>query len=226
MAKNVSAYEVAKELLGSDTQKISEFGSKYPLFARTVCLMNSEYVLDLLKAIPDVSARNIETGLADMEVEENTEETAVEETKTETKKTAKGKKTKKEEPQEEIEEDAEETSDYESMTTKDLYKLCCERGISSKCKDRKKATLVALLKEYDNGSIEEPQEEDADDWDDEEEKETSYEDMSARELYKLCTEKGIKTKPKQDKKVYIELLNKEEEPEVEDEDDDDDDWEI
>lgn len=224
MAKNVSAYEVAKELLGSDTQKISEFGSKYPLFARTVCLANSEYVLDLLKAIPDVSARNVETGLADMESEENTEEdTTVEETKKETKKTTKDKKVKKEEPQEDVEEE-EEAGDYESMTTKDLYKLCCERGISSKCKDRKKATLVALLKEYDNGNLEEPQEDETDDWEDEEEVETSYEDMSARELYKLCTEKGIKTKQKQDKKVYIELLNKEEE--LEDEDDDDDDWEI
>lgn len=224
MAKNYSAYEAAQVLMGNNVEEISEVGSRYPLFTRTVSMANSNHLLDILKAIPKVTARVVETGLKDIDGVETTEDVEeVEETK-ETKKTAKTSekaKTKQKEVEEEVEESED---DYESMTSKKLYQLCCDRGISSQCKKRDKATLIAVLRANEGVTDEE------DDWEDteEEEKETDpYIGKSARELYKMCVDRGIKAKTKQDADVYVKLLKKADaEVDVEEEEDDDDDWEI
>lgn len=220
MAKNWMAYEAAEAIMGNNVEEIAEVGSRYPLFTRTVSMANSEYVIDLLKAIPKVTARVIETGLKDIddvetEVEEMEEEKAP---KKETKAAGKTKQ-KKEEADEDDTED-----DYENMTSKALYKLCCDRGISSQCKKRDKASLIAVLKANDGAAGED----EADDWGEEDEEETDpYAGKSAKELFKMCTDRGIKTKPKQSADAYVKLLKKADEAEAETEDEeDDDDWEI
>ena len=234
MAKNWMAYEAAEAIMGNNVEEIAEVGSRYPLFTRTVAMANSDYVLDMLKALPKVTARVIETGLKDIddveteteEVTEVVEEEQEKETKAPKKETkAAGKaKAKKEEAEEE---DTEEDSDYENMTSKALYKLCCDRGISSQCKKRDKASLIAVLKANDEGAT---GEDEADDWAEEDEEETDpYAGKSAKELFKMCSDRGIKTKPKQSADAYVKILKKadEAEAETEDEDDDeDDDWEI
>ena len=235
MATNWSAYEAAKEIYGNNKENIAEIGSRFPLLTRTVSMANSDYVLDILKALPKVTARVLETGLKGVEVDSDaTEET--EETKKPVKVAAK--------------EETEESS-YESMTSKDLYALCCERGISSLCKSRKKDALIELLEKYDAGEIEktkggkkkaekaEPKkaeksskkaesEDDWDNWDDEEEEANPYEGKTAKELFKMCTDRGIKTKPRQSADAYVKLLQKADEAEAdtESEDDEDEDWEI
>lgn len=246
MAKNWSAYEAAKELYGTNKENIEEIGSRYPLFTRTVSMANTPFLLDLLSAIPKVTARVVETGLKtneddiiDAEAEEVTEAQAE---KSETKKA-------KEEPDESVE-------DYESMSAKDLYALCCKRGISSMCKSRKKDALIELLEKLDNGEIEpakkkatakaepkkatkptkkeEPEEAEDEDWDDEDEEESDpYAGKPAKELYKMCVDRGIKTQPKQKPEKYAELLKKadaeakENSEDWDDEDEEDDDeWEI
>lgn len=253
MAKNWNAYEAAKELYGTNKENIEEIGSRYPLFTRTVAMANSLYLLDLLSAIPKVTARVVETGLktnedndiVDAEAEDVTE---VQAEKSETKK-ASVKKTK--------EEPDESGDDYESMSAKDLYALCCKRGISSMCKSRKKDALIELLEKLDNGEIEpakkkatakaepkkatksakkeEPEEAEDDDWGDEDEEESDpYAGKSAKELYKMCVDRGIKTQPKQKPEKYAELLKKAdaEAKEADSEDwedeeaEDDDEWEI
>ena len=226
MATNWSAYEAAKEIMGSNKENIAEIGSRFPLFTRTVACANSEYVLDLLKAIPKVTARVVETGLKDIddvktEVEdaEEKDEAPKKSAKKETKTTQKPKSKKFAEEEDEADED-----DYENMTSKALYKLCCDRGISSQCKKRDKASLIAVLKANDCGANE-----DGDDWGDEDEEETDpYTGKTAKELFKMCVDRGIKTKPKQSADAYVKLLKKAdvEEAETEDEDDEDDDWEI
>lgn len=226
MATNWSAYEAAKEIMGSNKENIAEIGSRFPLFTRTVSMANSEYVLDLLKAIPKVTARVIETGLKDIndveaEAEEAVEETQEKETKAKKEAKAAGKTKAKKEV--ETEDDAED-DDYENMTSKALYKLCCDRGISSQCKKRDKASLIAVLKANDGAAGE-----NEDDWGDEDEEETDpYAGKTAKELFKMCSDRGIKTKPKQSADAYVKLLKKadEAEAETEDEDDEDDDWEI
>ena len=243
MAVNWTVYEAAKEIYGTNKENIAEIGSRFPLFTRTVSMANNDYVLDILKALPKVTARMVETGLKDMEVEDETDVTVEEtkEDKAETKKPAKKAK-KKEEP--------DESGSYDTMTSKDLYALCCERGISSLCKSRKKESLIELLEKYDAGEIEktngrkkaekvEPKkaeksskkaesEDDWDNWDDEEDESNPYEGKTAKELFKMCTDRGIKTKPRQSADAYVKLLQKADEAEAdtESEDDEDEDWEI
>lgn len=232
MAKNWMAYEAAEAIMGNNVEEIAEVGSRYPLFTRTVSMANSDYVLDLLKALPKVTARVIETGLKDIndveteteEVTEAVEEEQEKETKA-PKKEAKAAGKAKPKKEEADEDDTEEDGDYESMTSKALYKLCCDRGISSQCKKRDKASLIAVLKANDEGAT---GEDEADDWAEEDEEETDpYAGKSAKELFKMCSDRGIKTKPKQSADAYVKLLKKADEAETEDEEDDeDDDWEI
>ena len=225
MATNWTAYEAAKELMGNNKETIAEIGSRFPLFTRTVSMANSTYLLEILKAVsPKVTARIVETGLANNEQGEEEEEVTEQVVKKAVKAIEK-KATKKEaEPEEDAEE--EEAGDYEGMTSKALYKLCCDRGISSQCKKRDKASLIAVLKANDGAA---GTEDDADDWEDEEEEEENkdpYTGKSARELFKMCTDRGIKTKSKQSADVYAKLLKKADAATEEEEDEEDDDWEI
>ena len=52
----------------------------------------------------------------------------------------------------------------------------------------------------------------------EDDEEEGLEDKSAKELFEMCKEKGLKVKPKQDKSVYIDALKKAEAADDEDED--------
>ena len=81
MAKNWTAYEAAKELYGANKENIAEIGSRYPLLTRVVCLSNDAYLLDVLAALPKVTARVVETGLKDIGDVETEADEAVEETK-------------------------------------------------------------------------------------------------------------------------------------------------
>lgn len=231
MAKNWTAYEAAKEIIeGKNKENICEIGSRYPMLTREVAVAGDK-ILVILKALPKVTARVLETGLKDG-VEMNEPETE-EETK-------------------EAETEAEdEDFDYTDMTAVNLYKMCCARGISSKCKSRKKDALIELLEKFDRGELdeeepkketkkakatskkqakkeEEPVDED-DDWDTEDDEEKDpYEGKTAMELFKMCKERGIKAKTKMKADAYVKLLKAADaESEAEEaEDDEDDDWEI
>ena len=248
MATNWSAYEAAKEIMGNNKENIAEIGSRFPLFTRTVACANNDYLLDILKALPKVTARVVETGLKEMESDADEQMEEAEAPKKE-KKTPKSKQP----VQDDWDEDDETETEYDGMTGKELYALCCERGISSLCKSRSKDYLIDLLTKLDNGEIEpasakkkgakaepkkstkakakkaEPVEEADDDWGDEDEEDSDpYAGKNARELFDMCKERGIKAKPKQKADVYVKLLKKADEAEAaEDEDEDDDDeWEI
>lgn len=250
MATNWSAYEAAKEIMGNNKENIAEIGSRFPLFTRTVACANNDYLLDILKALPKVTARVVETGLKEMESDADEQMEEAEAPKKE-KKTPKSKQPVQED---DWDEEDETESEYDGMTGKELYALCCERGISSLCKSRSKDYLIDLLTKLDNGEIEpasakkkgakaepkkttkakpkkaEPVEEaEDDDWGDEDEEDSDpYAGKNARELFDMCKERGIKAKPKQKADVYVKLLKKADEAEAaEDEDEDDDDeWEI
>lgn len=223
--KKVTVYEVAQVIFSNETEAIANVGSKYPVLARTVAMINDKYLLDLLAAM-NVPAEEVEKKLRETfdGVEEEQEEKKEHVKKTEKKVSAKKESKKEAEEQE----DEEETDDYESMTVKDLYDLCCKRGVSSKCKNRQKKTLIEVLRANEAGTQEPEIEED--EWEEEAEDKNPYDGKTAKELYKMCCDRGIKTKPKQTAAVYAELLMKDdakkEEPEVEEDEDDDDDWEF
>lgn len=236
MAKNWTAYEAAKEIIeGKNKENICEIGSRYPMLTREVAVAGDK-ILVILKALPKVTARVLETGLKDG-IEMNEPETEEETKEAETK---------------EAETEAEdEDFDYTDMTAANLYKMCCARGISSKCKSRKKDALIELLEKFDRGELdeeepkketkkdkaaskkqakkeEEPVDED-DDWDTEDDEEKDpYKGKTAMELFKICKERGIKAKTKMKADAYVKLLKAADtESEAEEaEDDEDDDWEI
>lgn len=243
MATNWSAYEAAKEIMGNNKENIAEIGSRFPLFTRTVACANNDYLLDILKALPKVTARVVETGLKEMEVEDNEQmEEAEAPKKAPKKETPKSKQSVQEDDWDE--EDGTE-SEYDGMTGKELYALCCERGISSLCKSRSKDYLIDLLTKLDNGEIEpasakkkgakaepkkatkEKQKKADDDWGDEEEEDSDpYAGKNAKELFDMCKERGIKAKPRQKADAYVKLLKKADEEEAAEDEEEDDDWEI
>lgn len=231
MAKNWTAYEAAKEIIeGKNKENICEIGSRYPMLTREVAVAGNK-ILVILKALPKVTARVLETGLkygVEMDAPETEEEIKEAETEAE-----------------------DEDFDYTDMTAANLYKMCCARGISSKCKSRKKDALIELLEKFDRGELdeeepkketkkakatskkqakkEEPVEDEDDDWDTEDEEEKDpYEGKTAMELFKMCKERGIKAKTKMKADAYVKLLKAADaESEAEEaEDDEDDDWEI
>ena len=121
--------------------------------------------------------------------------------------------------------------DYESMTAQELYKECCKRGISSKCKERNRAYLTKVLKEDDAKGGNVPEEEG---WE-EEGSENPYEGKKASELYRMCVDRKIKTKQRLKAAEYIKLLEKADAEELKkaanDEpddwgNDDEEDWEL
>lgn len=84
-------------------------------------------------------------------------------------------------------------------------------------KSSKKKKKGSKAKNTLKGRMNEP-EEPEDEWEDEEEEEKpDYSDMSPKELYKICCEKGIDCKPKKKKEYYLELLEDDEGEEQEDE---------
>lgn len=222
MATNWSAYDAAKEILGENKENIIEIGSRYPLFARTIALIGDDLVLDILAAIPKTTARVIETGLKEAQGDDTEiEDDAVEETKPVKEKTS-VKGSQKDTKAKVEKADEFDREDFEKMKATDLYKLCCERGLSGKCKSRSKAALINVL------MGEEPEESVADDWDETEEEIPSdpYAGKNARELFNMCKERGFKVKPKMSADAYVKVLKKADAEAEPEEEDDDDEWEI
>lgn len=235
MAINWSAYDAAKVVIeGKDVANIQDIGSRFPLFSRAV-MAAGEGVLPLLAALKDYTARKLEMNMKSVvEGAEDAEEVAEEkeekpEKKAPEKKGRKKAESVKEEPEADVDEEEDfdgDEVDYESMTGKALYALCCERGLSSKCKKRDKASLIAVLKAADGEST---SADDDEDWDEEEEEETDpYEGKKAKDLYLMCKKRGIKCKTGMAADAYVKLLKKAdaEEAETDEEDDDDSDWEV
>lgn len=104
----------------------------------------------------------------------------------------------------------------------------------------KKALLDILSKAYPvndtdavgnkNGKKKKKREEEPEDDDDDEDEESEYEQMSPKELYLECVERGITVKKKQKAEYYINLLEKDDAKKSDDddweeeEDDEEDDW--
>lgn len=110
---------------------------------------------------------------------------------------------KKAKPKSRVKDEPEvEEIDYSEMSAKELYNLCEERDIEAEPKMKPKY-YIDLLTEYDE---ENAKDSDDEDWDEDESDEVDYSEMSAKELYKLCEDRGIEALPKKPEKYYINLL--------------------
>lgn len=144
----------------------------------------------------------------------------------EEKKAPTGRKTKTADKKEEKKAPVGAKVHYEDMKSADLYKLCCERGISSQCKQRGKEYLIKILKANDKEKTQAAVEEE--DWGEESPAENPYDGMKAIDLYKECKKRGINLKPQQEASVYAEALLADDNKGSGDEesDFDDEDWNI
>lgn len=110
-----------------------------------------------------------------------------------------------------------EPADYSEMTPNQLYKLCKERGIDAEQKKKQKY-YINLLQEYDEENL-------SDDGWPEDEETPDYSKYSARELFKMCRERGIDAEQKKPEKYYIRLLEENNKAKADWGDDDSEDWE-
>ena len=90
-----------------------------------------------------------------------------------------------------------------------------EEETKTKTKKKSETKQKGKMSKYMN----EPEEDDEDDWGEDEEQGNNYESMKPVDLYKLCKERDISCKPKKSKEYYIDLLTEADEEEAEDEDD-------
>lgn len=94
----------------------------------------------------------------------------------------------------------EKSDEYDGMSARELYDICKEKDIDVQ---PKKDAQYYVDKLHDAGYPEE----DEDGWSEEDEDELEWdEDMSPKELYEVCTSKGLKVPPKKPALFYIEKL--------------------
>lgn len=107
----------------------------------------------------------------------------------------------------------------------------CEENEDDEDEDetpKKRASKSTVGKKNRKPEPEDVEEDDYDDeWENEEEESTDYSEMSAKELYNLCKERGIEAKPKKPAKFYVNLLEEYDAAQNDwgDEEDEDDEWE-
>ena len=213
MAKNYTFSEAVELIAKGDMEAIQDIGRRFPMLATKIAAVSAlagESFVDLASYMPDyLTANKVNRGMRDAlaEMEENED---VEETKT----TKSEVKTKVEET-----EDEEEEVDYNKMTAKELWDILGEAGKRNTAKSKKKADLVAAVEAM--AGTEEAEEEDEAD---EEEADNPYEGRSAMDLFKECKKRGIKAAAKKPAKFYADLLLKADAEDEEEEEDDD--WDV
>ena len=94
--------------------------------------------------------------------------------------------------------------DLNSMSTKQLMKLCDERGIKVPHYGKNKQFYLDAL----NAAGSTPAADEEEDTEDEDEGENPYAGKPAMELFKECKKRGIKAAPKKPAKYYVDLLLK------------------
>ena len=101
-------------------------------------------------------------------------------------------------------EDAGDDDDLESKTGKELLEIGKELGIPVKAMKGKAMAIESIRKARaeQGGAMNPPAAAD----DSEEAEEADYSQLSAKELYKLCKERGIEAEQKKPAKYYIDLL--------------------
>ena len=218
MAKNWSLAEAVKVIReGKDFEAIQDLGKRFPVLAVLIAggrfdeLM--QYLPEYLTAnkVNGAIKKSIPDGGEDGEADEDQEPAEAAEgdepvAEVKVKRAGNPNLGKKLEPKGE--------DDYENMPGKTLYSLVGKRGLKPACKGNfKKENLVAVLKANDAKPAEKSAEKPAKPAKKAEEpaEETGsadYSTMSALELFKLATKRGLKVEPKKKSAYYIDVLEK------------------
>lgn len=164
---------------GKDTEAIKEIAKHFPIFFMAVAkndlgavaaMMTEKMTVRRLQEADEAEASDAEDAEAEEAEAEDTE--------------------------------SEETgdADLENMSTKELYNLCCKKGIKVPKYGKNKAFYIEALQ----GGAEEKE---AEAEDDSEEEDDPYVGKNAIQLYSLCKKRGIKVQPKQKAAVYLKALH-------------------
>ena len=209
MAKNYTFAEAVEIInAGTDMESITDIGRRYPVLMHkvtNVCAKAGEAFVDLMGYMPDyltankvnTAIKNADGGNVEIDDESDADETAeTEETETES-----------------------STTDYESMSGKQLWDMLGKAGKRKLAKSTKKADLVeACKKAFGAGTTEDNEAET------EKDEANPYEGKSAMELFKECKKRGIKAAPKKPAKFYADLLVKNDAEQVKAANDEAEDW--
>ena len=117
----------------------------------------------------------------------------------------------------------------DAKTSKELYQMLKEAGLTKGRKLSKKSEMIEALRESGAGADaddeDEGEDEDFDEVDENEEtEENPYEGKTAMALFKECKKRKLKVAPKKPAKFYVEALLKDDAEKVENVDEDEDDW--
>lgn len=218
MATSYTAYEAIEVLAHRDEpEKVSEIHRRFPYFAdfavRALTKAQSEF-LGFAKFIPEYVTANKINGAMKKQYEGTTLEDAAEKNVVESSKHEKNVKEDK------ATDNAK--SEYSKMPAGKLKEIIKEKGLEDVCRSKfgriNHDNMVKTLEAYDAGEI------DAEEPDDDAVEEGTvgkYDGVAAPALFKMCKERGIKAKPKQTAKFYVELLEADDAKNTESEEEDD-----
>lgn len=187
---------------GKDTEGIKELAKHFPLFFMAVA-KNDVNALAAMMPEKFTVRRLVMDGVAS-DVDGEPDQTPVE--------------------NENVEAAEETAADGElnllAMSTKELIALCSKRGIKVPKYGKNKQFYLDALGSDAGKEKPEPEVEE----DEAEEEADQYAGKSAKELFNICKERGIKVAPKQNSKVYLDALKKADAEAVKAEDEADDGW--
>lgn len=202
---------------GTDVEGIKEITTHFPIFALAAARGDLATVAAMMPE--KMTLRRLNQDAVEAEADdEDTEEEAPK-----AKATAKAAKS----------ESAEDDGDYSSMTKDQLIALCVEKGLKVAKHQKPKQYYIDALNNAEDGDEEEAPKAKAKAGkanskskkaaEDDDEEEDEYTGKSAKELFNMCKDRGIKVQPRQASRVYIEAL-KAADAEAEGEDGEDDGW--
>lgn len=179
---------------GKDTAGIREITTHFPEFALAAARNDLAAVAAMMPE--KMTLRRLQLSAAEAEAEDDGDEEEAEAPKT----SGKGKAA-----------ESADDGDYSSMTKDQLIALCVEKGLKvAKHQKPKQYYIDALNAAGDDEEEEAPKKsgktsgkkaEAEDDAEDDE-----YAGKTAKELFNMCKERGIKVQPRQASRVYIEAL--------------------
>lgn len=195
---------------GKDTAGIREITTHFPEFALAAARNDLAAVAAMMPE--KMTLRRLQLSAAEAEAEDYGDEEEAEAPKV----SGKGKAA-----------ESADDGDYSSMTKDQLIELCVEKGLKVAKHQKPKQYYIDALNAAGDDEEEEaskksskvvPMKKKAEAEDDAEDDE--YAGKTAKELFNMCKERGIKVQPKQASRVYIEALKA---ADAED-DGDDEDW--
>lgn len=214
MAKSWTLKEAVKAIQTNDVEALNDFGRRMPVLTGIITkavVGDKEGLNQMFDLLPDHCTLNrmnasLTESVKGEPCEECDEAPVADEPKEEAKpKSRKGKK----------QEVAEEATDLESMTVKQLYQMCIDKGLKVSKYGKNKAYYIEQLQGTDDVTEEvEGKEKEATE-------EKSYAGISPANLYKECRKRGIKTKPRLNAGDYIALLKEDDAKSI---NDDGEDW--